>query len=232
MADWKIQQMVCVLNYPSYFEIGEMTDDFKKCIHDLYGSDGNIDYEAPQMMGPVQIVNHAYRFKHGEYSYTVNLAPDSISIMAQNSEVVVDNDFDAKTDKFLGVAKKIWEIFNNKAGMPNIVRAGLVAAFTADTVVHDSECTGQWPGFYCSKRLFKFDEIEIEQGKKISVVDNIFYDFENDMKTFKPLLSKNVIDIALLPNSRGVANASSVSDVLDKMQTRLCACKRKMFDAK
>ena len=228
MAEWKIQQLVCVLNYQPIMEIGRHAEEFKSNIYTRFK---HIELVRPQQFGPVQVVNFSYSFKHADYKYTVNMAPDSLTIIAEIGELVTDSVFEKEITAYVDNIFYIWDAFKRCIKLYSLTRAGLVAVFLGDPNGICVKTDGQWNGFYHADRKFKFDKMKIINEKDdIEVVDNIFYDYENDIETLKPVAPKRIIDIALIPKSIGVVATENVEDLLRAMRTRLDACFVEMFN--
>lgn len=228
MGEWKIHQMVCVLNYQPIMEIGRHAEEFKSNIYTRFKHIGLV---RPQQFGPVQVVNFSYTFKHADYKYTVNMAPDSLTIIAEVEGLVADGIFEKEITAYMENIYYIWDAFKRCIKLYSLTRAGLVAVFLGDPNDICVKTDGQWNGFYHADRKFKFDKMKIIKEKDdIEVVDNIFYDYDNDIETLKPIVPKRIIDIALIPKSSGVVATENVEDLLVAMRTRLDACFVEMFN--
>lgn len=228
MSEWKTQQMVCVLNYQPVMEIGRYTEEFKRNIHSRFG---HIDLTKPQQFGPVQMMNYSYNFKHHGQNYTMNMTPESLTIIRELEKDAPLEIFKDAVDTYLKNVLYIWGEFKRIVKLFSLTRAGMVSVFNGESNEICIKEDGRWNGFYHADRKFKFDIINLPNEQDgIEVVDNLFYDYENDMETLRPIYPKRIIDIALVPKSNGVVGRDQVADLLQSMKERLVACYDRMFD--
>lgn len=222
----RIKQVVCVINYPQYMEIGEIADAIKNDLFSKYKI--NIDYAKPQQYGPVQVVNFAYKFELDGTTNTINMSPDGLVIIREMRDS--QENFENVLANFNSYVYDIWKLFNDRAQMMIITRAGYVAEFISDSLEPDHKPKFEkHNGYFRGMRFFKFDTVDFHE-KKISIVDNIFYDYENNTTTMQPDSGKTIIDISVMPNSKGITDVAKLTEFIDNLYKRVQACHREVFN--